>query len=363
MTPNRFEHLLTLVGPLIQKETTRFRETISPPQRLALTLRFLATGESQQLLSFSYRMGKTTVSKIVSETSSAIYKALKSLYLKSSSSREEWLAIASGFEETWNFPHCLGSIDGKHIRIECLSLSGTYYYNYKGFYSIILLAICDSNYCFTLFDLGHYGSNNDSGVLANSEMKEVFETQNMGIPEASKYMTCDFEPLPYFLVGDEIFPLKTWLMRPYPGTLDKEQRIFNYRLSRARRTIENAFGILCARWRIFYTPIRGKVENVENYVLACLTFHNYLRLTDTASYCPFGFIDSYDSTGNLKEGEWRGLATRSEGMLPINRVKGSRYSNDAVEMRNSLRRFVNSENGSVEWQDDYVTRTTYNRIA
>ena len=213
------------------------------------------------------------------------------------------------------------------------------------------------------FDLEHYGINNDSGVLANSEMKEVFETQNMGISEASKYMTCDFEPLPYFLVKDKIFPLKTWLMRLYLGTLDKEQRIFNYRLSRARRTIENAFGILCMRWRIFYTPTRGKVENVEKYVLAYLTLHNYLRLTDTASYCPFGFIDSYDSTGNLKEGEWRELATRSKGMLPINRVKGSRYSNNAVEMRNSLRRFVNSENVSVEWQDDYVTRTTYKRIA
>lgn len=183
MTPNRFDHLLTLVGPLIQKETTRFREPISAPQRLALTLRFLATGESQQSLSFSYRMGKTTVSKIVSETSSAIYKALKIPYLKSPSSKKEWLGIASGFEETWNFPHCLGAIDGKHIRIECPSMSGTYYYNYKGFYSIILLAICDSNYCFTLFDLGHYGSNNDSGVLANSDMKEVFENKIWGFPK------------------------------------------------------------------------------------------------------------------------------------------------------------------------------------
>ena len=104
MTPNRFEHLLTLVGPLIQKETTRFREPISAPQRLALTLCYLATGESQQSLSLSYRIGKATVSKIVSETSSSIYNALNNPYLKSLSLREEWLSIASGFEETWNFP-------------------------------------------------------------------------------------------------------------------------------------------------------------------------------------------------------------------------------------------------------------------
>ena len=68
MTPNRFEHLVTLVAPLIEKRTTRFREPISASQRLALALRFFATGESQQSLSFSYRVGKATVCKIVSET-------------------------------------------------------------------------------------------------------------------------------------------------------------------------------------------------------------------------------------------------------------------------------------------------------
>ena len=240
-------------------------------------------------------------------------------------------------------------------------MTGSYYYNYKGFYSIVLLVICDSNYCFTLFDLGHYGSNNDSGVLAKSEMGELIETQKIGIPEPAKHSTCDFNPLPYFLVGDEIFPLKTWLMRPYLGTIDKGHRIFNYRLSRIRKIIENAFGILWARWRIFYKPIRAKVENIKNFVLACLALHNYLRLTDNASYCPSGFTDSYDDTGNLKEGKWRTLAVGNEEMLPLSRVKGFCYSKNAVEMRNSLRRFLNIEEGSVSWQEEYVTRTAYGR--
>ena len=223
------------MAPLIEKRTTTFREPVSASPRLALTLCFLATGESQQSLSFSYPIRKTTVSKIVSETSLAIYNSLKQPYLKPPSSKEEWLSISSGVEDSRNFSHCLGAIDGKHIRIECPKLIGSYYYNYKGFYSIVLLAICGSNYCFTLFDLGHCDSNNDSGVLVKSEMGELIETQRIGIPDPAKHSTCDFDPLPYFLVGDEIFSLKIWLMRPYRGTLDKEQRIFNYRLSRARK--------------------------------------------------------------------------------------------------------------------------------
>ena len=92
-------------------------------------------------------------------------------------------------------------------------------------------------------------------------------------------------------------------MRPLPGKLDGNQRIFNYRLSRARLATENTFGILAARWRIFYTPIRASEENVEKCILACLARHNYLRLTDNATYFPFGFVDSFDSSGKLKQRE------------------------------------------------------------
>ena len=84
----------------------------------------------------------------------------------------------------------------------------TPYYNYKGYFSIVLLAICDANYCFTLFDIGSYGSNNDSGVLANSEMGIRFATNDFNLPIAEKLNGCAYKPLPYFLLGDEIFPLK-----------------------------------------------------------------------------------------------------------------------------------------------------------
>ena len=134
--------------------------------------------------------------------------------MKVPSWKEEWLNILVGFEKNWKFPHCIGFIDGKHIRIECPKMTGTYYFNYKGFYSIVVLAICDSNYCFTLFDLGQYWSNNDSGVLANSKMKGMIEENRLNIPPPSTYKSCDFDPLPYFFVGDEIFLLKTLLVRP-----------------------------------------------------------------------------------------------------------------------------------------------------
>ena len=130
---------------------------------------YTKTGDSQQSLSFSFRIGKATVSKIISETCDAIYTVLKDTYLPPPQSKEEWLEISSKFEELWDRPHVIGRLAGKHTRIERPKLSGTVYHNYKGLFSIVPLAICDANYCFTLFDLGQFGSNNDSGVLASSQ--------------------------------------------------------------------------------------------------------------------------------------------------------------------------------------------------
>ena len=168
-----------------------------------------------------------------------------------------------------------------------------------------MLAIFDARYCFTLFDVGHYGSNNDAGVLANSSIGKNLEAGKINVPPPKHLEGCSFDPLSYCLVGDDIFPLKTWLMSPYPGQLSEEERILHYRLSRARRVIENTFGILAPRWRIYHSPTIASIVNAESYVLATIALHNYLRFTDNAVYTPAGFVDSQASSGEIRPDEWR----------------------------------------------------------
>ena len=172
-------------------------------------------------------------------------------------------------------------------------------------------------------------------------MMKVFVEEPSTTPKPEHLDGCYYDPLPYFLVGDEIFPLKTWLVRPYPGKLTEEQRIFNYRLSRARIVIENTFGILVTRWRIYSRPIKASVENVEKYVLATISLHNYLQQTSNASYCPTGYVDVEGANGVIKEGEWRRLVReKSNGLQELPKVRGSRYREDAIEMRESLQRYL-----------------------
>ena len=363
MTPERFAHLNSLVRDKIVRQNTSSREAISPEERLVVTLRFLASGDSQQSLSYSFRIGRITVSRIVSETSQAIFQSLHE-YLRGPTSADEWKNIATGFEEQWNFPHVIGALDGKHVRIECPKKSGTLYHNYKSFFSLVLLAMCDADYCFTFFDLGQYGSNNDSGVLASSKMGQAFEADEINLPDAEDYDGCKFKPLPYFMLGDDIFPLTEYLLKPFPGKdLSESERIYNYRHSRARRVIENTFGILVTRFRIFSRPIKANVENAENYVLACLALHNYLRKTSNATYTPSSFVDSEDGDGNIILGDWR-AEKEKEGlggcMQEIKQVRGRRSKEEVLCMRRDLKDYFCSEEGSLEWQFRYIRRTSSN---
>ena len=118
MSPDRFNHLLLLVESLIRKSDTRFQKSISASERpLALTwqLFFLATGASQQTLSYFFQIGRATVSKIVSKTCQITYSALKEKYLSYPKCEDYWLHISEQFEEMWNMPHTIGCVDGKHI--------------------------------------------------------------------------------------------------------------------------------------------------------------------------------------------------------------------------------------------------------
>ncbi|XP_011174775.1 protein ALP1-like [Solenopsis invicta] len=229
-----FEKLLALVRPIIAKQNV-IREPISPIIRLQITLRYLASGDSMNSLSYAFRVGHNTISKIISETCEVIWNCLKdSVLLKNN--QESWKAIANEFERLWNFPNCIGAIDGKHVQIQAPPNSGSTYYNYKGHFSINLLAISDANYCFTVVDIGATGRQSDGGVFRNSEIGKRFEANSFKLP-TPRQIENNGPALPYVLVADEAFPLSMYMMRPYPrsGKLDIGKKIFNYRLSRARR--------------------------------------------------------------------------------------------------------------------------------
>lgn len=171
-----FNYLHELVAPIIRKQDTNMREAISTKIRLELTLHFLATGNSYRSLRYYFRLPQCTISKIIPETLDAIYEVLAPTYLKVNQNlsnmkanptylyiviylkvpctAEEWENVAHSFYEQWNFPNCLGAVDGKHVVMIAPPNSGSVFYNYKGTHSIVLMAICDASYKFLYVDIG-----------------------------------------------------------------------------------------------------------------------------------------------------------------------------------------------------------------
>nr|CAH7760287.1 unnamed protein product [Callosobruchus chinensis] len=170
-----------------------------------------------------------------------MYSVLQHIYM-TEPNEGQWEQIAKDFEDKWNYPHCIGALDGKHVQIRCPAGAGSIYYNYKGTYSIVLMALVDANYKFTLVDVGAYGRSSDGGIFEQSEMGKKFESNKYSIPRDTEIPPA-MEQFPY-----------TYLM--HPGS--DEEKIYNYRHSRARRVVENAFGILAGRWRIFLKPIETR---------------------------------------------------------------------------------------------------------
>ena len=140
-------------------------------------------------------------------------------------------------------------------------------------------------------------------------------------------------------------------MRPYPNkNLPRENRIFNYRLSRARNTIENSFGILAARWRVLLQVIHMYPNTVEKITLAAITLHNFIKLTDASFYQPERYADWLDENGDIRNGTWRS----ETAPLPSMSDQGSHNATTtAFRVRNELTGFFNNE-GAVPWQNDSI---------
>lgn len=346
MEPGVFFTLVERLTPAIEKKNTWYREAVSPAERLAVTLRYYATGTTYYSLRYDWQMGDNTISKIVREVSKAIVAVYGEELLFPPTTEEGWLQVANKFSERWNFHHTLGALDGKHVAIRKPAKSGSTYYNYKGFFSIILLALVDGDYKFMWVDAGSNGACSDAQIFNDCDLKEMVELGRMHIPAAEPLADGD-KDVPYFFIGDDAFALRSWLMKPFSKRdLTREEQIFNYRLSRARRIVENAFGILVNRFGCLLTTLRVTPSTATDVVLACCILHNLLRDANVA--VPPGLIDTEDDAHNLVPGTFRATCDLTPG--PSNSGAKNTSVKSAKAQRDYLRDYYSGV-GAVDWQD------------
>lgn len=303
---------------------------------LYFVFRFLATGESFKSLAFRFRLGYETVRTIIKKTVRVLFETLQPLHMPVPDA-STWIKTAEGFFQRWNFPLCVGAIDGKHVEINAPAHSGSLYYNYKSHFSIVLMAVVDAGGKFLVIDVGGFGSCSDGGIFQETTFFKLLSADRLHLPEPSTIPNTNIE-LPYMFVADEAFALMKNVMRPFPRrSLDDGKRIFNYRLSRARRQVECAFGVMSSTWRIMRKPIETAPAFATDIVKAVCVLHNFIQ--DKQSNYQSQLLQT-----DTPVQQWRDFP----------QVSG-RARNEAETVRNALMSYFLSPAGSLPWQADLLS--------
>lgn len=204
----------------------------------------------------------------------------------------------------------------------------------------MLLALVDANYNFICVDIGSYGSQSDGGIFDKSSLMKTLETNKLQIPAES------------VIVDDDAFPLKKYMMKPYPRRLQQTDRetIYNYRHCRARRVVENVFGILASRFRVFRKPILLLPQTTIKLIKATCALHNWIRKHNSVSSISVDIEDL--ESGSIITGTWRAEES-PEGILPLSATQERNYIQQAREEREQLADYF-IRGGAVNWQNNMI---------
>ncbi|XP_034093370.1 uncharacterized protein LOC117560564 [Gymnodraco acuticeps] len=346
-----YDEVLRRVEGRIEKKDTWYRKSLPPGLKLSITLRHLACDDNYPSLSYNFRVAPNTISLIINEVCDAIKAEFAAEVIQCPTTTEEWTAIAEQFEKRWQFPHCCGALDGKHVAVTCPWNTGSEYRNYKGFFSIVLMALVDADYKFLWIDVGSDGSSNDASIYNGSELKEGLESPNniFNLPE-EKSLPGDDVPVPYYIVGDNAFGINKSLMNPFLiRNMEHHDRIFNYRLSRTRRVVENAFGILAHKFRVLLRTMNQRPGTCRKIITTCVILHNLIRLRYPATHN--NMMDLEEQNLNVIPGAWRNDKVLLDVYHERARNTGTQ---EGRQIRRYLGHYFTSKAGSVPWQDKMI---------
>lgn len=215
------------------------------------------------------------------------------------------------------------------------------------------MAVVDADYKFLYIDVGASGRAGDAGVFNDSKFKKALVDNTINLPPPVPLETTPElnSEMNYHLVGDDAFSLQLTMMKPYPHrNLEKAKRVFNYRLSRARRVVENSFGILANRFRVFHTTINLNPDKVTNIILAACCLHNIMCEKNKHTYTSVGDVENAHNH-RFTAGAWRSDA-QLIGLSPPSSGRNSTMV--AKKQRELLTAYFSSEIGSVSWQNDIL---------
>ncbi|XP_049522130.1 uncharacterized protein LOC125944811 [Dermacentor silvarum] len=275
-----FKYLVDVCRPVMQRQTTNMREMVSLEKRVAVALYKLCSSAEDRTVANLFDLGRSTGNTIYREFCQTVVDALEKQWVKMIAANEMADHVRE-FCAVTGFPQAVGALDGCHFPVSPPKENAIDYYNYKGWYSVILLALVDHKYRFRYTNVGSPGRYHNAHVFHNSILARAIQEPAFQSPT----ICVGTSLVPPLILCDQAFPLTSNLMKPFPGTNHTpEESNFNYELSKTRRIVENAFGRLKARFRFVMKRMECDISNVPIVVRACCVLNNICEhFNDSAS--------------------------------------------------------------------------------
>ncbi|XP_037514507.1 uncharacterized protein LOC119390871 [Rhipicephalus sanguineus] len=254
----------------MERQTTNMREAIPVHKGVAVALYKLCSSAEDRTITNLFDLGRSNVNVIYREFCEAVVELLEYQWVKTLTGIDMEDHITE-LQLSTGFPQCVGALDGCHFPVSPQKEYVNDYFNYKGWYSVILLALVDHNYMFRFINVGSPGRCHDAHVYHQSNLSRLIERPTFRKPTT----TLSNVAVPPLLLCDQAFPLTPNLIKPFASTgCSDEQKNFNYKLSKTRRIVENAFGRLKARFRFIMKRMEGDISHVPIIIRACCVLNS-----------------------------------------------------------------------------------------
>uniref|UniRef100_A0A3B1IY90 Putative nuclease HARBI1 n=1 Tax=Astyanax mexicanus TaxID=7994 RepID=A0A3B1IY90_ASTMX len=253
---SRIIFVTDLVRDVISPSTTR-SNAIPAELKVALMLRFLATGKMQQCSADDLGPSQPTISRVVMQTIMALTaRHIVMRFIDFPTTPRVIQQKQTQFMQIAGFPRVVGAIDGTHIKIIAPSINEDVYVNRKRYHSINTQVVFDAEYNILDVVPKWPGSTHDARIFTESGLNKLFET--------------GLVPPGCHLLGDKGYPLRRWLLTPFSRTVTEAQINYNRAHRSTRSVVERGIGQWKRRFHILHSEIRYSPEKVCRIIMVLL---------------------------------------------------------------------------------------------
>ncbi|XP_037720275.1 uncharacterized protein LOC119553747 [Drosophila subpulchrella] len=285
ITESQFRYLVQKLEPIIsQYAPQRKKKSFSAEERLAITLKYLATGEVHSCRNYCFRASKFVINEMIANICLGFYEHLKDQYVTLPKTDDQWRIAAEEMERKHNLPHCVGNLFMRSIQLQGsgsgsgsnsgAASSGSAAGDDRKRATVIFTGIVDADNNFQYAKVERAASSRPNDIYNQTTAVELIKHKMHALEEQQ---SAEMDRQGYYFAGDSVLPATSYLVTT--RNLPKDRAVLEA-LEQVNAHADQTMRILCNMFPILAQPLRISDKHIREVVLGCVALYNFLRKTD-----------------------------------------------------------------------------------